>query len=223
MVVCASYKIYKGFINYMSRYTGSIYRRSRRLNFSLLENNKEFSKGKKRNSIPGQHGGTNKIRPKLSGYAEQLQEKQRMQYMYGINDRQFRRLFSVAKKMEGILTMNLFRVLESRLDNLVYRMGFAPTRRGARQLVNHGHVKVNGKTVNIPSYLVEVGDVIELKTSAQNLPMVKNCIESKKHSPFTEVNHKTYQGTFIRFPERNELPIEVNETYVVEWYKRLVK
>lgn len=206
----------------MSRYTGSIFRRSRRLNFSLLESNKEFSKGKKRNTIPGQHG-SNKVRPKLTGYAEQLQEKQRMQFMYGLNERQFRRLFSVAKKMEGILTMNLFRVLESRLDNLVFRMGFTPTRRGSRQLVNHGHVKVNGKTVSIPSYIVNVGDVIELKTSAQNLPMVKQSVESRKASPFTEVNQKTFQGTYVRFPERNELPAEINETYVVEWYKRLVK
>lgn len=206
----------------MSRYTGSIFRRSRRLNFSLLESGKEFSKGKKRNSIPGQHG-SNKIRPKLSGYAEQLQEKQRMQYLYGINDRQFRRLFAIAKKMDGILTMNLFRVLESRLDNIVYRMGFAPTRRGSRQLVNHGHVKVNGKTVNIPSLILNIGDVVELKSRAQNLPMVKQSVEWKKWSPFTEVNQKTFQGTYVRYPERNELPLEINETYVVEWYKRLVK
>lgn len=206
----------------MARYTGSINRRSRRLNFSLLENNKEFSKGKKRNTIPGQHGNS-KMRPKLSGYAEQLQEKQRMQYMYGITDRQFRRLFSVAKKMKGILTMNLFRVLESRLDNLVYRMGFAPTRRGARQLVNHGHVKVNNKTIDIPSTIILVGSVIELKNKAQSLPMVKQANESKLVCPFTEVNHKTFQGTYTRFPERNELPAEINETYVVEWYKRLVK
>lgn len=206
----------------MARYTGSINRRSRRLNFSLLENNKEFSKGKKRNTIPGQHGNS-KMRPKLSGYAEQLQEKQRMQYMYGITDRQFRRLFSVAKKMKGILTMNLFRVLESRLDNLVYRMGFAPTRRGARQLVNHGHVKVNNKTIDIPSTIILVGSVIELKNKAQALPMVKQANESKLVCPFTEVNLKTFQGTYTRFPERNELPAEINETYVVEWYKRLVK
>ncbi len=206
----------------MSRYTGSVFRRSRRLNFSLLESGKEFSKGKKRNSIPGQHGNS-RMRPKLSGYAEQLQEKQRMQYMYGLNDRQFRRLFGVAKKMEGILTMNLFRVLESRLDNIVFRMGFAPTRRGARQLVSHGHVKVNGKTVNIPSYLLSVGDVIELKSRAHGLPMVKQTVESHRWAPFTEVNQKTFQGTYVRYPERNELPMEINETYVVEWYKRLVK
>lgn len=206
----------------MSRYTGSIHRRSRRLNFSLLENNKEFSKGKKRSTIPGQHGNA-KMRPKLSGYAEQLQEKQRMQYMYGITDRQFRRLFSVAKKMEGILTMNLFRVLESRLDNLVYRMGFAPTRRGARQLVNHGHVKVNQKTVDIPSSIIPVGAIIEIKEKARNLPMVKATIESKSACGFAEVNNKTFSGTYVRYPERNELPGEINETYVVEWYKRLVK
>ena len=206
----------------MSRYTGSIHRRSRRLNFSLLENNKEFSKGKKRSTIPGQHGNA-KMRPKLSGYAEQLQEKQRMQYMYGITDRQFRLLFSVAKKMEGILTMNLFRVLESRLDNLVYRMGFAPTRRGARQLVNHGHVKVNQKTVDIPSSIIPVGAIIEIKEKARNLPMVKATIESKNACGFAEVNHKTFTGTYVRYPERNELPGEINETYVVEWYKRLVK
>lgn len=199
----------------MSRYTGSIFRRSRRLNFSLLENNKEFAKGKKRTTIPGMHGNA-KMRPKLSGYGEQLQEKQRMQYMYGIQEKQFRRLFSVAKKMEGMLTMNLFRVLESRLDNLVYRMGFAPTRAGARQLVNHGHVKVDGKTADIPSQILKPGAVIELKTRAHQLPLVKQATEARKFAPFTEVNTKTLSGTYVRFPERSELPAEINETYVVE-------
>ena len=128
----------------MSRYTGSINRKSRRYGFSLLENNKEFSKGKKRTYAPGAHGANKR---KLSGYAEQLQEKQKLQFMYGMNDRQFRRLFVVAKKMKGSNAMNLLIVLESRIDNLVFRMGFAPTRRAARQLVNHGHITVNGKKV----------------------------------------------------------------------------
>ncbi|QZX48981.1 30S ribosomal protein S4 [Mycoplasma sp. E35C] len=207
----------------MSRYTGSIYRKARRLNFSILESGKEFTnnKSKKGVKIPGQHGSL--IRPKLSNYGEQLQEKQKMQFMYGLNDRQFRRLFAVAKKMSGILTMNLFRTLESRLDNLVFRMGFAPTRRGARQLVNHGHVLVNGKTVDIASALIPLGSVIELKTRAQNLPLVKQASESKATAAFVEVNKKTFSGTYVRYPERNELPAEINETYVVEYYKRLVK
>lgn len=202
----------------MSRYTGSVNRKSRRLGFSLLENDKEFIKGKQRRYAPGQHGN----RPrKLSGYAEQLQEKQKMMFLYGLNDRQFRRLFKIAQGMSGPLTMNLFIVLESRLDNLVFRMGFAPTRRSARQLVNHGHILVNGKKVNIPSYLVNLNDEISVSSKLKDSEIVKAGESNAKFS-FLNVDLKAKKGTYIRHPNREELPQDINETYVVEWYKRLV-
>jgi small subunit ribosomal protein S4 len=196
----------------MSRYTGSINRKARRLGFSILENNKEFLKGKKRTTAPGQHGAAQK---KLSGYGEQLAEKQKLAYMYGMNDRQFRRLFSIAKKMKGSNALNLLIVLESRLDNLVYRMGFAPTRRAARQLVNHGHVLVNGKKIDIPSAIIGVGSEIAIKDKSKKLNIV-NFDEKISTLAFVEADQATKIGKYLRFPERTELNQEINETYVVE-------
>lgn len=202
----------------MSRYIGSINKKSRRLNFSLLENENEFNSGKKRRYAPGQHGAKRK---KLSGYGEQLQEKQKMMYLYGLNDRQFRRTFQIAKHIKGALTLNLFIVLESRLDNLVFRMGFAPTRRAARQLVNHGHILVNDKKVDIPSFIVKLNDVIEVMAKSKKLFIVEEGSKNAVYK-FVDSDLKTKKGKFTRFPERNELPEEINESYVVEWYKRLV-
>lgn len=203
----------------MSRYIGSINRKSRRLGFSLLENNKEFIKGKKRNYAPGQHGQNKK---KLSGYGEQLQEKQKLQFMYGMNDRQFRRLFKIAKGMKGSNTLNLLIVLESRLDNLVFRMGFAPTRRAARQLVNHGHILLNSKKCTIPSTIVKVGSLISVKEKSLNLPIIKNN-EMVKPLDFVKVDNNKKIGEYVRHPQRHELNQDIKETYVVEWYNRLVK
>ena len=170
----------------MSRYTGSINRKSRRLHFSILENNKEFLKGKKREYAPGQHGMANK---KLSGYGQQQAEKQKLAYMYGINNRQFQRIFKIAKLMKGSTSLNLLIVLESRLDNLVYRMNFAPTRRAARQLVNHGHILVNGNKCDIPSMIINVGDTISVKEKSRNLPLVKQAIDN--------VENVDYEGEII--------------------------
>ncbi len=203
----------------MSRYTGSINRKSRRLHFSILENNKEFLKGKKREYAPGQHGMANK---KLSGYGQQQAEKQKLAYMYGLNNRQFQRIFKVAKKMQGSTSLNLLIVLESRLDNLVYRMNFAPTRRAARQLVNHGHILVNGKKCDIPSIIIKVGDTITIKEKSRTLPIVKASFENATLS-FVNVDKSTFSGKYVRFPERQELNQDINETYVVEWFSRIVK
>lgn len=205
----------------MSRYTGSVYRRSRRYGISLLENNKEFSHGKKRTTIPGQHGPTQIRRKKLTGYGEQLQEKQKMAFMYGLNDRQFRRFFKIAMGMEGALSLNLFWVLESRLDSLVFRMGFAPTRRAARQLVNHGHVLVNDKKVDIPSMVLNINDVVSLKLKSGELKIVQDALVAK-YPNFVRVDRKNKKGTFLRYPNRDELSLDINEVYVVEWYKQLV-
>lgn len=203
----------------MSRYTGSINRKSRRLGFSILENNKEFLKGKKRQYAPGEHGMNNR---KLSGYGQQQAEKQKLAYMYGMNNRQFQRLFSVAKKMKGSTSLNLLIVLESRLDNMVYRMGFAPTRRAARQLVTHGHVLVNGKKCNIPSKPLNVNDVVSIKEKSRKLPIVKDT-EQASTLGFVKVDKSNFSGTYVRFPERNELNQDINEMYVVEWFSRIVK
>ena len=140
----------------MSRFTGSSYKVSRRLGFSTLETGKELAK---KPYIPGQHG--NKRGKKLSDYGVQLQEKQKVRFMYGLNEKQFKKVFEKAGKMKGVHGENLLALLESRLDNLTYRLGLASTRKGARQLVNHGHVTVNGKKVNIPSYTCKPGDYLK--------------------------------------------------------------
>ena len=139
----------------MSRYTGPQYKKSRRLGFSTLENGKELAR---RPYAPGIHGTSR--RKKVSEYGIQLQEKQKVRFMYGLNEKQFRKTFDKAGKMKGIHGENFLKLLESRLDNLVYRLGLSTTRRGARQIVNHGHILVNGKKVNIPSYTCKPGDVI---------------------------------------------------------------
>ena len=203
----------------MSRYTGSVNRKSRRLGFSILENNKEFLKGKKREYAPGQHGAANR---KLSGYGQQLAEKQKLALMYGLNNRQFERYFKIAKLMKGATSMNLLIVLESRLDNLVYRMGFASTRRAARQLVNHGHILVNGKKVDIPSYVCEVNDVISVKEKSRKLPIVLASLNNETLK-FVQTNKGEFSSKYIRFPERSELSPDIKETYVVEWFSRIVK
>ena len=151
----------------MARYTGPSWKQSRRLKFSVLENGKELQK---RNYAPGQHG---QRRTKLSEYALQLQEKQKVRFTYGVSEKQFRNLFTKAGKLEGKHGENFLFLLESRLDNLVYRMGFATTRRQARQLVNHGHILVDGKKVDIPSYIVKPGQTVEMKEASRNLQIVK--------------------------------------------------
>lgn len=199
------------------RYTGSDYKRSRRLGFSTLETGKELSK---RAYGPGQHGNGRKKKP--SEYGRQLIEKQKLEQMYGVNERQFRRLFLLALKSEEVTGLAFFRILESRLDNLVFRMGFARSRRAARQLVNHGHITVNGKKVDIPSYLCKVGDKIALK-EGHELKVVKESLESRPSScGYVKVDAEKLVGEFIRVPERNELPQDINEAQVIEYYNRLL-
>ena len=199
------------------RYTGSDYKRSRRLGFSVLESGKELSK---RAYGPGQHGNGRKRKP--SEYGKQLIEKQKLEQMYGVNERQFRRLFILARKSDEVTGIAFFRILESRLDNLVYRMGFARTRRAARQLVNHGHITVNGKKVDIPSYLCSVGDKVALK-EGHDLAVVKASLESKPASVgYVKVDANKLEGTFVRVPERNELPRDINEAQVIEYYNRML-
>ena len=200
----------------MSKYTGSKWKKSRRLGFSVLETGDEL---KKRTYGPGQHGQDRKRKP--SEYGAQLVEKQKLKELYGMNERQFRRMFVMAKADKTTVTGTaFFRILESRLDNLVYRMGFARTRAAARQLVNHGHVTVNGKKVDIASYLCSVGDVIGFKEESP-LAVVKASVEGKPAIPaYVTVDAEKFQGTFARLPERNELPKEINEAQIIEYYNR---
>ena len=200
----------------MARYTGPAYKKSRRLGFSTLENGKELAK---RPYAPGQHGQDR--RKKLSEYSIQMQEKQKVRILYGLNEKQFRRTFEKASKMKGIAGENLLVLLESRLDNMVYRLGMARTRRSARQIVNHGHILVNGKKVDIPSYATKVGDVISVKENSKNHPAIIDSLEQNRTVPaFLEMDKKNLTGKYLRTPERSELNPEVNEQLIVEFYNR---
>ena len=200
----------------MSRYTGPAYKKSRRLGFSTLENGKDLAR---RPYAPGIHGTSR--RKKISEYGIQLQEKQKVRFMYGLNEKQFRRTFEKASKMQGIAGENFLKLLESRLDNLVYRMGLATTRRGARQIVNHGHITVNGINVNIPSYSCKPGDVIAVKENSKEHKAILNTIELNIKTPaYVEFDNKKLTGTYLRLPERNELNAEINESLIVEFYNR---
>ena len=199
------------------RYTGPDYKRSRRLGFSTLESGVEL---KKRSYGPGQHGNNRKKKP--TEYGKQLIEKQKLRQMYGVNERQFRRLFAIALKSDEVTGIAFFRILESRLDNLVFRLGFARRRRAARQLVNHGHITVNGKKVDIPSYLCSVGDKIAIK-EGHNLAVVKESLSvNANRCAFATVDVDKLVGTFVRVPERNELPQDINEAQIIEYYNRLL-
>ena len=187
----------------MSRYTKSSYRKSRRLGFSTLETGKELAR---KPYAPGMHG--QKRAKKLSEYGIQLQEKQKVRFMYGLNEKQFRKTFDKAAKIKGVHGENFLKLLESRLDNLVYRVGFATTRRGARQLVNHGHITVNGKKVDIPSYTCKPNDIISLKEKLN------------KRVDFISYDEAKMEATYVRYPERSELNADINESLIVEFYNR---
>ena len=200
----------------MARYTGPAYKKARRVGFSVSETGKELAR---RPYGPGQHGQDRK--GKLSDYGTQLKEKQKVRFMYGLNERQFRKTFEEAAKMKGIQGTNFLRLLESRLDNLAYRTGFATTRRGARQLVNHGHVTVNGKKVNIPSYRCKPGDVISLKADDKNLKVVADALsKTNKRVEFIHYDEGKMESTYVRLPERNELNADINEALIVEFYNK---
>ena len=200
----------------MARYTGPAFKKSRRYGFSTLENGKDLAK---RPYAPGQHGLSR--RRKASEYKIQLDEKQKLRFTYGMNEKQFKRLFKKAQNMKGVTGENFLRLLESRLDNIVFRMGMSNTRRGSRQLVNHGHILVNGKKVDIPSYEVKPGDQISVREKSLEHPAIKNALEAKRSTPpYVEFDSKKLQGTYVRYPERSELSSEINESLIVEFYNR---
>lgn len=201
----------------MARYTGPNNKQARRVSFSILENGKDIAK---RPYGPGQHGKDKKRKP--SNYAIQLNEKQKVRFMYGISEKQFKKLVNDSAKMKGVHGENLLILLESRLDNLVYRAGFATTRRGARQLVNHGHIIVNGKKVDIPSYRVKPGDVIAIKENSADHKGIEIALANKiKRVDFINYDEAKRTATYVRYPERSELNAEINESLIVEFYSRV--
>lgn len=198
------------------RYTGPAYKRSRRVGISTLETGKELLK---RPYGPGQHGRDRKA--KLSNYGIQLVEKQKMKFMYGVNEKQLKKAFEKAAKLKGIHGENLLKLLESRLDNIVYRMGLSNTRNGARQLVNHGHVNVNGKRVDIPSYTVKPGDVIAVRENSKDHKSMKESLEKiTKTVDYVAFDKTKLEGTYVRLPERSELTSDINESMIIEYYNR---
>ena len=199
----------------MSRFTGSSWKVSRRLRYSISETEKELIK---RKYAPGQHGAK---RAKEKEYAAQLHEKQKVRFTYGVSEKQFVKTFNEAAKMEGKTGVNFLKLLECRLDNLVYRLGFASTRPQARQLVNHGHITVNGKKLDIPSYEVKIGDVISLKDSSKNVKVVKESLEkSLRRKDYVEFDEKELKGKLTRIPDRSEFLEGIDELKIVEYYNR---
>ena len=199
----------------MSRYIGPAFKKSRRYGFSTLETGKEL---RKKVQAPGIHGTSRK---KLSEYGVQLQEKQKVRFMYGLSEKQLRKTFEAAGKMQGIHGYNLLLLLESRLDNIVYRLGFAKTRRAARQIVNHGHVLVDGKMVDIPSFRVKVGSTVSVRETSMDHPVINECLAMDINVPaFLSVDKQKKCGTYVRYPEREELNSEINEALIVEYYNR---
>ena len=201
----------------MSRERKSVTKISRRLGFSILESGKEFDKSKKRTYAPGQHG---QRRRKLSGFGLQLSEKQKLRHLYGVNEKQFRNIFDKADNAKGVTGLNFLMLLESRLDNVAFRMGLAPTRRGTRQIVNHGHILVNGKKVNIPSYKVNIGDKIELKEKSSKNKTIIEFFASSNKAAWLEMDEKHFSAIFSRLPRRDELNPQINEDMIVEFYSR---
>jgi small subunit ribosomal protein S4 len=208
----------------MARYRGPVEKLERRLGVDLGLKGERRLAGKsaleKRPYPPGQHG---QRRTKISEYGLQLQEKQKAKFMYGVSEKQFRNLFREANRKEGNTGAILIQFLEQRLDNVVYRMGFATTRRFARQLVNHGHILVDGKRVNIPSYRVKAGQKIEVREKSKNNPQIKRSIELTNQTGIVEwvdVDKDKLFGIFSRIPSREEISIPVEERLIVELYSK---
>ncbi|HKL61544.1 MAG TPA: 30S ribosomal protein S4 [Acholeplasma sp.] len=199
----------------MSRYTGPSWKISRRLGYSISETGKEIQR---RPYAPGQHG---QRRSKLSDYGTQLQEKQKVRFTYGISEKQFHKTFVESKKLKGVHGENFLRLLESRLDNIVYRLGFANSRAQARQLVNHGHILVDNKKVDIPSYRLVAGQKVTLRDKSKTLAIVSSALEAIIiRKEFVSYDESTMVGTFVRYPERNEILPEIKEQLIVEFYNR---
>ena len=201
----------------MARYTGPTTKIARKFGEAIYGADKSFEK---RNFPPGQHGN-NKRRGKKSEYAVQLQEKQKAKYTYGILERQFRGLFKKASSSKGITGEILLQLAESRLDNVVFRLGIAPTRNGARQLVSHRHITVNGEIVNVASYSLRAGDVVAVREKSKLLEAIENSLANNSNVyEWLTWNGETLQGTFVTVPERLQIPENIKEQLIVELYSK---
>ncbi len=201
----------------MARYTGPKVRISRRFNEPVMGDSKVLAK---KNYAPGQHGRGKKR--KQSEYATQLAEKQKAKYIYGLLERQFAKLFNTATRKKGVTGEVLLQLLESRLDNTVYRLGVAPTRRGARQLVSHKHILVNGDVVNIPSYSLKAGDVVEVRERSKSLEVITESLSSQgaKKYNWLEWSQAEMVGKLVTIPLRADIPENINEQLIVELYSK---
>lgn len=201
----------------MARYTGPKTKIARKFGEAIFGDDKAFEK---RNYPPGQHGA-NKRRGKKSEYALQLMEKQKAKYTYGILEKQFRNMFKKATAARGITGEVLLQLCESRLDNVVYRLGLSPSRSGARQLVSHRHITVNGDIVNIPSYQLKAGDVIAVREKSKSLEVIQNALANSSNVyEWMTWNNETKQGTYVSVPERVQIPENINEQFIVELYSK---
>ena len=201
----------------MARYTGPKTKIARKFGQAIFGDDKAFEK---RNYPPGQHGA-NKRRGKKSEYAIQLMEKQKAKYTYGILEKQFRNMFKRATAAQGITGEVLLQFCESRLDNVVFRMGISPTRSGARQLVSHRHITVNGQKVNIPSYQLKAGDVVGVREKSKSLEAIQNSLANSSNVyEWITWNNDTMQGTYVSVPARIQIPEQINEQFIVELYSK---
>jgi small subunit ribosomal protein S4 len=201
----------------MARYTGPKTKIARKFGESIFGDDKSFEK---RNYPPGQHGN-NRRRGKKSEYAVQLMEKQKAKYTYGILEKQFRNMFSKANRSSGITGEILLQLCESRLDNVTYRLGIAPTRSAARQLVSHKHITVNGSLVNIPSYQIKPNDVVSIREKSKSLNVVQESLSNNNSAnEWMTWNSEKMQGTFVKVPERSQIPEKINEQFIVELYSK---
>ena len=200
----------------MARYTGPSTKIARKFGEPIFGTDKDFEK---RNYPPGQHGLASK-RKKKSEYGTQLKEKQKVKYTYGLLEKQFRNLYEKASRMKGQKGENLIMLLESRLDNIVYRMGIAPTRAAARQLVSHAHITLNGVVCNIPSAHVKAGDVVAVRERSKSLEVITNSVASSAKYSWIEFDAKTLTGKYLNVPVRAEIPETINEQLIVELYSK---
>ncbi len=202
----------------MARYTGPKTKIARKFGEAIFGTDKAFEK---KNYPPGMHGLAKK-RKKVSEYGVQLAEKQKAKYTYGVLEKQFAITYDRAVRMRGVTGDNLFRLLEARLDNVVYRLGISPSRSGARQLVSHRHITVNGEVLNVPSYSVKVGDKIAVREKSKSLEVVINSLAGSRRSAFTwlDWNSQDLSGTFLAYPERSAIPENIKEQLIVELYSK---
>mgnify|MGYP003574205260 FL=1 len=200
----------------MARYRGPVTKIARKFGEPIFGPDRSFEK---KNYPPGQHGN-NRRRGKKSEYSSQLAEKQKAKYTYGVLERQFRNMFEKAQSTKGITGEVLLQYCEGRLDNVVYRLSIAPTRRGARQLVGHRHITVNGNIVNIPSYQVKPGDVVAVREKSKSLEVIANSVASDSKYEWLEWNKETLSGKFLSVPQREAIPENIKEQLIVELYSK---